>query len=184
MDLSEAIGDEKRGARSIAAGAAVFLIAGIGVTGVGILRSDPAKAVSGACLAMTALTFVALIMVRRWITNTGAERHRLAEATTAAADERTKYVASLAALDAERARVRRDVSAAVARQRAMLQVEREKLQGELELQRHRIVTDAFQTGALMERGGLLREPEPASVTQLFPHRGQGAAVDSGVSHPS
>lgn len=170
--------------RGIAAGAAVILTAGLGTVAVGILRSDPAKAAGGACLTVTAITLVALCIIRRWLTDTADERGRLADATAAANEERTRYVACLAAVEAERARVRRDAGIEATRQRAQLDAERDSMRDEFEAQRHELVIDTFQTAVLMERAGLLIEPPTASVTHLFPHRGRPTAIDASVRHPS
>lgn len=181
MNLT-AIAGGSRGARSISAGAVIFLIAGLATTGVGIAHSAPAASISGAFLAVMALTCIALALLRRWIKDTSAERARLAAATFAANEERTRYIASLAALDAERGRVRRDASLNTARMRTQLDADREKIRDEFERQRERIVGEAFTTGALMERGGLLKEPQPATVTPLFMHgRDPGARLRH---HPS
>jgi hypothetical protein len=130
-----------------------------------------------------ALAFVALTLIRRWVTDTSAERGRLATAETAAHDEHARYIAGLAALDAERIRVRRDATVAAGRQRAQLTAERERMDNALEAKRAEISAEAFRTGALMERAGLLTEPEPASVTHLFPARLRPADADAGISHP-
>lgn len=164
--------------------AAVILAAGFGIIGTGIIQSDPVKSVSGVCLAITALTCVALIIIRRWITDTSAERARLADATREAREERLRYVASLAAVDAERTRVRRDAATSTSRQRAQLDADRQRLEAAFERDRERITTEAFQTGALMERAGLLREPTPAPVTRLFPLAQRERSADTGISHPS
>jgi hypothetical protein len=165
-------GGKRNATGAAATAAAVILTAGFSIIVTGIVQDDPAKAVCGACVAITALTCVALIIVRRWITDTTAERVR--------------YVANLSALDAERTRVRRDAAAAASRQRAQLNAERERMLDEFERERERITCEAFQTGVLMERSGILTEPEPAPVAHLYPlpQRERSADTGTGVSHPS
>jgi hypothetical protein len=179
-------GGKRNATGAAATAAAVILTAGFSIIVTGIVQDDPAKAVCGACVAITALTCVALLIDRRCITDTTAERARLADATREAREERVRYVANLSALDAERTRVRRDAAAAASRQRAQLNAERERMLDEFERERERITCEAFQTGVLMERSGILTEPEPAPVAHLYPlpQRERSADTGTGVSHPS
>lgn len=174
-----------RGARGIAAASTITLVAGIATTAIGLIVGDTSKSASGASITIIGLATLSLIVVRRWVTDTAAERGRLAAATTAATNEQTRYIAGLAAVDAERARLRRDATAMARRQVAQLEADRETLRGEFEKDRERISTEAFRTGALMERAGLLKEPRPASVTHLYARRERATAVKGSVSqHPS
>lgn len=181
MGVSAASGG-KRNTRNIAAAAALILTTGVGTVAIGILRSDPAKAAGGACLTICALTFVALLILRHWITDTAAERERLADATKTAREERTSYVAAQAALDAERARVRRDAGLEAARLQQQLHADQEAMRRQFDADRHKVVCEAFEMGALLERSGMLGDADQqATVRHLFPPR---PPASSGVSRPS
>lgn len=159
-----------RGTSGIIAASTITLVAGIATTTIGLIVGDTSKSASGASITIIGLAALSLILLRRWVTDTSAERSRLAAATTAATNEQARYIAGLAAVDAEHARVRRDATAMARHQVAQLEVERVKLQAEFDADRERISTEAFRTGALMERAGLLKEPQPASVTHLYARR--------------
>lgn len=170
-----------RGIGGIIAASTVTLIAGIATTAIGLIVGDTSKSASGASITIIGLATLSLIVVRRWVTDTSAERGRLAAATTAAHNEEARYMAGVAAVDAERARVRRDATALAQHQLTQLAAEREKLRCEFDADRERISTEAFRTGALMERGGLLKEPQPASVTHLYARRERTAFPKDHIS---
>lgn len=184
MDHTAAAGGT-RGARGIIAASTITLIAGIATTATGLTAGDTARSASGASITIIGLATLSLIVLHRWVTDTSAERGRLAAATTAASNEQARYIAGLAAVDAERARVRRDATAMARHQLAQLEAERAKLQAEFDADRERISTEAFRTGALMERAGLLKEPQPATITHLYARRERATAFKGSVSqHPS
>lgn len=164
-----------RGARGILVASSIALAAGLATTAAGLLTNDTARSATGASTIVVALAVLGLAALRRWITDTTAERNRLTEAREAADAERERYFAALAAVDAERLRVRRDAAVMANRQRAQLAAEREQLHQALERDRERIVTEAFQTAVQMERAGLLAEPEPGTVTHIYAHRARALA---------
>jgi hypothetical protein len=172
-----------RGARGIlvASASTIALATGVALTAAGLITRDSAQSASGASVIILALATIGLLLLRRWITDTSAERGRLATALADAAAERDRYIAANAAVEAERARVRRDAASLATQQRAQLAAEREHLQGSFERERERIATDAFRTGAMMERAGLLAEPQPATVTHIYAHRNR-AAEHAHVTH--
>lgn len=170
-----------RGARGIIAASTITFVAGITTTATGLAAGDTARSASGASIIIIALATLSLIVLHRWVTDTSAERTRLSAAETAARNEQARYIAGLAAVDAERARLRRDATAMARRQLAQLEADREKLRDEFEDERERISTEAFRTGALMERAGLLKEPQPASVTHLYARRERAAFPGDHIS---
>ncbi|MFF7142341.1 hypothetical protein ACFZB5_13970 [Streptomyces nodosus] len=141
-----------------------MLVMAVGITAIlyGAIRNDLARSVGGACLAIAALTLIALISIQKWITDTSEERRILAAATRQAQDERTRYIAAQAALENERGRLHRDLAAARARIAPTLAAERTKLAAEFEEDRARLISESFETGVLMERAGMLKPGAPAA----------------------
>lgn len=149
--------------RMVAVGTCIVLTAGLGIVLIGIVRNDPARAAGGACLTITTLTLIALTVIRRWITDTAAERTRHLDAARAAHDERVRYIAAQAALSVERDRMRRDSAVETARLKAQLAVEREALQDQFDAERGRLICESFQAGALMQESGALNAPSPSET---------------------
>src|SRR5687767_15844676 len=94
--------DNTAGTRAAAATTAVALAGGVTATLYGVITNEPARSLGGVCLTMTALTAIGLGAVKRWVTDTREEQHRLAQATREAQDERAKYFASRAGRSEER----------------------------------------------------------------------------------
>lgn len=144
-----------------------------------IIRSasgdNVAGSIGGACLVMVGLSLVILIFVRRWVTDTSEERRILGAAQREAQAERTRYVAAQAALENEIGRLTRDMAAERARVAATLKAERAALKAEFEETRAQELSEAFQTGAEMERAGMLKRPQSAGGSVLrFPKGQRGA----------
>lgn len=173
-----------RGARGILVASATTLTTGIALTAAGLITADSAESASGASVIILALAMIGLTVLHRWITDTSAERGRLATALTAATAERDRYIAANAAVEAERSRVRRDAASMASQQRAQLAVEREQMQNAFDRDRERLATDAFRTGAMMERAGLLAEPQSATVTHIYAHRNRAAEHAHVTQRPS
>jgi membrane protein implicated in regulation of membrane protease activity len=151
--------------------AVVVLAAGFAV----IIRSasahNPAGSIGGACLVMTGLSLIILIFVRRWVTDTSAERRNLAVAQREAQSEQSRYFALQAAAENERCRLSADMAAERARIAATLKAEREKLRAEFEGNRAKELAEAFQTGAEMERAGAFkRKQQPRGNLLKFPQK--------------
>lgn len=134
-----------------------LLLAGFAV----ILRSatlhNPAGSIGGACLVMTGLTLAILIFVRRWICDTRDERRILADTQRQAQAEQGRYLALQAAQVNEMGRLTQERKAERARNAAILTAEREKLRAEFENTRAKELSEAFQTGAEMERAGVFKK---------------------------
>lgn len=157
--------------RTTAAAGAALLTGGLAVCGYGAIRSDLPPALGGTCLVVTALTLIALAIIRTWTRDAAAERRELAEARHEAEAERRKHFAGQAALECEMTRLNRDMAAERARIAATLIAEREAMRAELEERRLQITTEAFRTGVEMERAGMLRPdaPLPPNLIQ-FPRQ--------------
>lgn len=148
-----------------------------------ILRSatlhNPAGSIGGACLVMTGLALAILIFVRRWICDTRDERRALADAQRQAQAEQTRFIALEAAQTNEMGRLSQERKAERARNAAILKAEREKLRAEFANTRTKELSEAFQTGAEMERAGVFRKRQPPARGNLltFPKK-QPAAPEA------
>lgn len=140
--------------------AAGILFSGFAV----ILRSasgdNVAGSIGGACLVMVGLTLLILVFVRHWVVNTRDERRALLAAQRQAQEERTTYVAGKAAIENELGRLTRDMAAKGAHLAATLAAERAKMRAAFEEERAQMMSEAFRTGAEMERAGMLRPDRP------------------------
>ncbi|MHB9857694.1 hypothetical protein [Streptomyces sp. YIM S03343] len=134
------------------AGAAV-LLAGLSVITYGVITDDISRSVSGACLTMPALTLIALVMVRRWVSDTRDERRVLADARLAAEQERFRYVAGQAAQETEQGRMSQAQAAERARLTAQLKRERAAMQAEFEEQRASLISETMEATVLMFHDG-------------------------------
>ncbi|MEV7389558.1 hypothetical protein [Streptomyces sp. NPDC091215] len=154
--------------RATTAAATVLLAVGLALSTHGALNGSGAHAMAGAAVTFTAITAIALCMIRRWVTNTSAERARLARAEERAEEKQLKFVALQGALQGENARIKRDLEAERAQGLAALEVRRAALEAQFEKDRFQIETKAFQTGVLFERAGMLEPdaPIPGNLIQF------------------
>ncbi|MEV5851464.1 hypothetical protein [Streptomyces anulatus] len=155
----------------------------------GIITENLERTVGGAIFTMTALTLIALVMIRRWITTTNAERQRLGDAVREADAERMRYVAAQAALEVERSRLRRDAAAEREQLAARLATERDAMDAQFEEKRNTVVIETFATTVELVRDGLLDVNDPASYGRVigFPtpelrQQAAEAARGRGASH--
>ncbi|WP_328721789.1 hypothetical protein OHT52_21360 [Streptomyces sp. NBC_00247] len=145
--------DLTAGTRTTTLVAAVITTLGAALMTYGITVGDTARCLGGVGLTMPALTFIALVAVRRWVTDTSRERASLADAQRAADAERMRYVAAQAAQLAEAQRLRRDVAAERAQLAARLDAERAAMQDVFEEQRATLVSETMETTVQMLRDG-------------------------------
>jgi hypothetical protein len=165
-----------------------LVLGGLAAIVYGILRGDLTRSLGGAALTMPALTFIALIFVRRWVTDTRDERQRLAAAQRYAEGERTRYIAAQAALTNEAGRNRTEMRAERTQLRAQLAAEREAMRAEFEEQRATLVCETmeatvrmfhngkFAPGTTAARGKLIR------LTDRLPAQGHAADAAQERSH--
>ncbi|NEY33030.1 hypothetical protein GTU99_12650 [Streptomyces sp. PRKS01-65] len=157
--------------KAATATAVVVLAAGFAMIIRSAATHNPAGAIGGACLIMVGLTLAILIVVRHWITDTSAERRALAEAQREAQSQQTRYIAAQAAMEVEHGRRTREIEAERARLAATLKAERQKMQAEFEGTRAKELSEAFQTGAEMERAGVFkRQQQPRGNLLRFPQK--------------
>lgn len=152
-----------------AAGAAA--VGGLSAVLYGTLRDDIARAVGGTCVTLTALTIIALVLIRRWIGDTADERRLLGAAQREAQAERFRYFAAQAVLEIEQGRLTRDRAAERRADAVRLKGEREALAGEFEERRAALIAETMEATVLMMRNGELA-PKPTASGNLipFPHQ--------------
>lgn len=154
------------GTKAAAIAAAAAMGAGLWVVFHG--DDDLASRLGGVCLALAAMTLIALLVIRTWVTNTSDERRILAAATRAAQAERNRYIAAQAALENEQGRLQRDMAADRARNAARLVAEREALAAEFEETRNQLIRDAITESWMIFLGGGVHEPAAENVVIPFP----------------
>lgn len=154
--------------RATAAVGGALLTGGLAFSGHGLIRSHTSCSMAGISIVVTALTLIALAIIRKWIGDAREERRDLATSRREADAEQRKYFALQAALEGETTRLRRDMALEQAQNAATLAAEREAMNAQLEEQRLQIATEAFRTGVEMERAGMLKPDAPATPANLIP----------------
>lgn len=145
--------DLTAGTRATAGAGAAVLAGGILVILYGVIRNDLARALGGACLSITALTLIALVVIRKWVTDTSDERRILAAAQREAQGERSRFIALRAGLENEQCRLARDMAAERAALTTRLAAEREAMADEFEERRAAYASETAEVFALMVHGG-------------------------------
>lgn len=179
--------DQTAGSRIAAVGAALIPSAGLSTVVYGIVTENLERTVGGAIFTMTALTLIALVLIRRWITNADADRQRHDDAVRAADTERMRYVAAQAALEVERGRLRRDIAVEHQQVAATLDAERAAMRERFEEDRATLVCETIETTFLLFRDGKFAPTEHGYAAQVIgfprpahqraaeePTRGRGA----------
>lgn len=176
--------DLTAGTRTTAVAAAAVMFTGMAIIVYGVVVNDLARSLGGACLTMTALTLIALVAIRKWVTNTAAERARLAEATREVEAERLRYVAGQAAQEQESTRLRRDAAVQVRRAARQLEVERAAMAVEFEEKRAALICRTFEATYRLAREDRIEsereQHEHATVVQ-FPDQELARVRERGIS---
>lgn len=152
---------------STQATAGTVLLGGLALTLYGVIRDHYTGALGGTCLTFTALTAIALATIRRWITDTSAERATLAAAERRCHDEYASYIALKAALEVEQGRLRQDISAESAALTERLAVERRKAEADFEEQRAALVSETMEATVRMFHNGKFA-PDTSTAGKLIP----------------
>jgi hypothetical protein len=146
------------GSRATVVASSVVLMGGVVIILASIVQNEPVRALGGTMLTMTSLTLIAMVEIRKWITNTDTERAALREesrrATERGASQEAKYIACQAALEIERGRMRRDRQEESDQMVAQLQVEREKLREQFEEERAALICETFEAAVSILQHGL------------------------------
>ncbi|MFH9215417.1 hypothetical protein [Streptomyces globisporus] len=155
------------GSRTSAVGAALITSAGLAIVVYGIITENLERTVGGAIFTMTALTLIALVLIRRWVTNTSTERQRLGDAVREADAERMRYLAAQAASEVERARIRRDAAAELQQLTVRLAAERAALSEQFEEQRLALICSTMETTVKLYRAGHFDPSAPTPHGQVI-----------------
>ncbi|MGY6019524.1 hypothetical protein [Streptomyces spinosirectus] len=157
--------------RAIAFTAGAGMLGGLAMIVHGLIRNDVTRSVAGACLTIVSLTVIALALIRRWIVDTSEERRILAAAQRVASAERTRYIASQAALANEMGRRNQDLAAERASNAARLKAEREALRAEFEAKRGDLIAETMEATVLMMQHDKLTPGKTTTGTLIqFPHQ--------------
>ncbi|MFJ8855289.1 hypothetical protein [Streptomyces sp. NPDC102437] len=173
--------DLTAGTRATAVGAALIIGAGLSIVLYGIIADDLPRTIGGAIGTMTALTFICLVAIRRWVTNTAAERKRLGDAVRDADADRMRYVAAQAALEAERGRLQRDAAAERQQLTARLHTERAALDARFEEERAKLICETTEAAFRLFHDGRLDTSDANSARIIgfpTPAHHQRAAQES------
>jgi hypothetical protein len=136
------------------------MLGGIGIILDGVLRNDLPASIAGLSLTLTALTTVALILLKGWITDTREERSHLAAAQCEAQAEKSRYIALQAALEAEQGRRAQDRAAERRADQQRLKVERDAMERQFEEQRATVIAETMEATFLMIRDNKFAPDEP------------------------
>lgn len=150
------------------------MVGGLSVALYGTIRPNMAHTLGGTCITLTALTTLALILIRHWIVDTSEERRLLGAAQCAAQAEQSRYVALQAALENEQGRLTRDLAAERAGLAVRLKAEREAMATEFEEQRASVIAETMEETVLMIVSKKLAPPTAvqSKVIQLREHQQQ------------
>lgn len=159
------------GTRATATTAGTILLGGLTLTLYGAIRGNAAHSIGGTCFTIVALTVIALLVIRRWVVDTSAERQRLATAELRTLDEYVSYMALKAALVNEQGRLREDLAAERTKIYKTLAQERAAMQEEFELARSEVSSEAMRILASWYVDGKVRPPERAKSNLIaFPQQ--------------
>lgn len=165
------------GTKTTTTAAAGATLAGLAVIIHGIAYDNLAHSIGGLGLATIGLTAVGLTLIRRWVTDTTAERENLAAARRVAEEERSRAFAEQAALEGERSRLYRDLEAARAADEERLTIERAAMAQEFEDARAKLACESMSILASWVVNGKVRPPERKSGTVIrFPDQQHPVAI--------
>jgi hypothetical protein len=138
--------------KTLAAAAAVAVLAGLAATLYGLVYDDLPRSIGGLGLTIIGLTVIVLITIRKWVTDTRAERQLLAASQREAQSQKSQYFAAQAALEIEQGRLRRDLDAERRAIAVLLKNEREALARDFAEQRATVIAETMEATFHMFRG--------------------------------
>lgn len=126
----------------------------------GTLRNNLTHTVGGTCLTLTALTAIALILIRRWIVDTSHERQCLAASQREAQNQKSAYIAAQAALEVEQGRLTRDRAIQLRADAALLKTERAAMAADFEEKRGALISETMEVTWRLYQSGKMGAPSP------------------------
>lgn len=166
-----------KGSTRVTVGAATgAALAGLALVAWGILRNHLPAALGGTCVTLTAMTALALTLIRSWIVDTSEARRALAAAQREAQARKDTYLAAQAALENEQARLNRDMAAERRRIAATLITERTAMEAAFEERRATLIAETTEAAFLMFHNGKFAPDTDATSGRLiqFPRKDQEA----------
>lgn len=156
----------------MAAAAAVVALAGLLAILYGIAYDDLPRSIGGLGLTIIGLTVIALITIRKWVTDTRAERQLLAASQREAQAQKFRYLTAQAALEVEQGRLRRDIDSERRAITIHLKAEREAMAREFDEQRATVISETVEASFLMFRSGKVAAARTATgkLIQMFPQQ--------------
>ena len=155
-----------------------------GIVAYGIADMNIPASVGGGLVGLAAAAMMALAKIRAWAIDTSAERRQLTEAIQQAADERTKYIAAQGAQEEEHRRRLRDLEADRARVQHQLTAARVALDERFEAQRERLIIDSMETGIRLHLAGLLTAPPATPEAKILRLPGAQSTRERATAHPA
>lgn len=157
--------------RTTAVAAALLVATGLAAILYGLIYDDLPRSIGGLGLTLIGLTVIALIVIRRWVTNTEQERRLLAASQREAQAERARYFAAQAALENEQGRLNRDMAAERLALSARLKTERDAMTRDFEEQRATVIAETMEATFLMFHGGKFAPTQTATGNLIeFPRQ--------------
>lgn len=156
--------------KTMAAAAAAVVLVGLAATLYGLAYGDLPRSIAGLGLTTVGLIVIALIMIRRWVTDTRAERSLLAASQREAQAERARYFAAQAALENEQCRLNQDMAAARRALDVRLKAEREAIAQDFERQRSDLIAETMEATFQMIRGDKLAAERATGRLIQFPRQ--------------
>ncbi|MFD8806252.1 hypothetical protein [Streptomyces sp. NPDC059597] len=170
------------GARVTVAAGVTVALCGIGLMLHGIVLSDMTRVLGAGMFAFAGLAMAGLALIHRWVTDTADERRALAAAQREAQGRKDTYLAGLAALENEHARLSRDLAAERANMRAQLKAERQAMEADFEERRAALVSEAMEAAVLMMHSGKFQPEAERSANLIpFPQQAERARERGGVA---
>lgn len=161
------------GTRATICVTAALGLAGLAITSRGILRDNLPSTVGGSCLIFSTVVVGALLLIRKWVSDTTLIRTALTATQREAERERSRYVAAQAALENEQGRLNQDMAEERRRIAASLIAEREAMRTEFEERRATLISETMEATFLMIQNGKFASDTTASGRLIqFPKQSQ------------
>ena len=158
------------GTKAAVGAGAVTMLTGFTAITHGIAVDNTAHSVGGAAIIFTAVTAIALALLRRWIVDTTEERRLLIAAQCEAHAKSNRYTALQAALELEQGRLHQDLNTERHRIAVQLIAEREAMRVEFEEKRATLITETMEATVRMIQSGKATTRETTGQLIPFPQQ--------------
>ncbi|MFB6809468.1 hypothetical protein [Streptomyces sp. NPDC056387] len=155
-----------------------------GIVAYGIADTSVPASVGGGLVGLAAATMMALAKMRAWAVDTSAERRKLDEAIQQATDERTRYIAAQSAQEEEHRRRLRDLEADRARVQHQLTAAKAALDEQFEARREKLIVSSMETAIRLHLAGLLDAPAETPDATILHLPGKQPVRERATAHPA